>query len=498
MKITLRPGLLLLMLLLAGCIKDPFGDERTSRAMGNLPPQTHLFLHVTQEQVTLSDTLLDGTILTRLYTTGLDTTPSRQIIHWWGDDPDGIVAGYYFQWDYMGAPLYTTAEYDTFYVPIRSRYDEFSFKVWAVDDQGLQDPTPAQLRFPVFNTPPTLSFRLDSNPRVTGNNNVTAYTFPTRTFVWDAADDDGKETLTHIYYALDDTSNWVALAGDVDQITLRELAPGEHRFYVKAEDISGATSPVLSFPDPNDSSCPQRWVVKSLQGEVLLVNDFAQDQNLYQVQSFYTQILDQLIGPAGYSIWEIGSSATPLINAQNALPYSSLDIEANLAYFRKVIWFAHLGRPHLTAAGLSITRFAGKGGHIFITNGNEEMPDSTWTFTNLDSVYRLNPGGRLLAGIKVLASFGSSEDARLDLSLEKLIGNRVSALIPGAGAEVVLRMEPDSSATVTVPYKGSPPVALRYPIGTGGCIYFSLPLHLCNGNANMVEFMRYILFEEFD
>jgi len=500
MNMNYRHGLLLLLaVLFAGCgIKDPFGDDRTSQKLGNLPPQTHLFLHVTQEQITLSDTLLDGTIQTRLYTTGLDTTPSRQIVHWWGDDPDGTVAGYYYQWDYQSEPVFTTGEYDTFYVPIRSQYDEFSFKVWAVDDQGLEDPTPASLRFPVYNTPPSIAFRLNSNPVITGNPNVVAYTFPTRTFVWDAFDDDGKETITHIYYALDDTSSWIPLAGDADQITLRDLAPGRHRFFVKAQDISGATSPTLSFPNPDDPNMPLHWEVKPVQGQILLVNDFAQDQSLYQVQGFYTRILDQLVGPADYSVWEIGSNTTPLINSQNALPHSSIDIEAYLAYFDKVIWFSHLGRPHLTAAGQGITRFTGKGGKIFISNGNEERPDSTWTFTSLESVYRLNPGGRLLAGVRILASFGTPQDPQLDLSLEKLIGNRVSALVPGAGADVVLRMEPDSTAAVTVPYKGSPPVALRFQIGPGECIYCSLPLHLCNGNANMTEFFRYILFDEFN
>lgn len=499
MKSTTRRLVLSLALaLLSGCgLKDPFGDERTSKPAGNLPPQTHLFLHVTQSQVTLTDTLLDGTIVTRFYTTGLDTTPSRQIVHWWGDDPDGTVAGYYYQWDYQPAPLYTTAEYDTFYVPIRSRYDEFSLRVWAVDNQGLQDPTPAQLRFPVYNTPPVIAFRLNSNPAITGNPNVTAYTFPTRTFVWDAADADGRQTITHILYALDDTTEWQQLPGDADQVTLRDLAPGEHRFFIKAVDVSGATSKTLSFPDPADPAVPLHWVVKPVQGELLLVNDFAQDQTLYQVQKFYTQILDQVVGPNGYSVWEIGSDRTPLINSQNALPYSSFDIEANLSYFKKVIWFAHLGRPNLSAAGLSLTRFAGRGGRILISNGNEEVPDTTWTFTSIDSVYRLNPGGRLLAGIKVLASFGGANDAALDLSLEKLIGNRVSALVPGPGAEVVLRMEPSATASVTVPYKGSPPVALRYPIGPGECIYLSLPLHLLDGRKNMTEFFRYLLFEEF-
>ncbi|MBN2354785.1 hypothetical protein JXO59_01660, partial [candidate division KSB1 bacterium] len=231
---------LLMLTMVSGCgLKDPFGDNRTSKPLGNQPPETHLFLFVDERQVTVSDTLPDGQVVINVYTVGLDTTPSRQILHWWGDDADGEVVGYYYQWDYQFEPTYTTLEYDTFYVPIRSRYDEFTFKVWAVDDKGLQDPSPAELRFPVFNTPPTIQFRLNSNPRITGNPEVTNYTFPTRTFIWEAADDDGRETITAIYYALDDTSNWTQLTGTEDQITLRNLEPGEHTFFVKAQDVSG-------------------------------------------------------------------------------------------------------------------------------------------------------------------------------------------------------------------------------------------------------------------
>ncbi len=477
-----------LLLLLSRCgLDDPFGDQRPSALVGNQPPETHLFLFVNERQITITDTLPNGQVVTKVYTVGLDTTPSKQIVHWWGDDADGQVVGYYYQWDYQPSPVYTTLEFDTFYVPIRSRYDEFTFKVWAVDDKGLQDPTPAELRFPVFNTPPTIKFRLNSNPRITGNPEVTSYTFPTRTFIWEVADDDGRETVMAVYYALDDTTHWIKLPGSADQITLRGLSPGEHTFYLKAQDIAGAFSQTISFPDRNDPQVPNHWVVKPVKGEVLLVNDYAQDQNLYQVQKFYENILDQVIGNNNYSVWEIGSERTPTINAQNALPYSSIDIEANLSYFSKVIWFAHLGRPHLSKAGLSITRFMNNGGKIFITNGNEEVPDTTWTFVDIDSVYRLNPGGRLLPGVNVLASFGSPNDEALDLNIEKLIGNRVSALIPGKGAEVVYRMQPDSTTSIIVPYKGSPPVGLRTRIGKGECIYFSLPLHFCDGKKNMVE-----------
>jgi len=51
---------------------------------------------------------------------------------------------------------------------------------------------------------------------------------------------------------------------------------------------------------------------------------------------------------------------------------------------------------------------------------------------------------------------------------------------------------------VRVPYTGSPPVAVRYRIGAGESIYFSLPLHFCNGNDNIEDILKYILLEEFE
>ncbi|MDZ7723949.1 MAG: hypothetical protein U5R06_14355 [candidate division KSB1 bacterium] len=494
-----KTSLIILMVafLMSCSLDDPFGDKRVSEPVGNHPPDTHLFLMVDQQQSTVYDTLDNGDIVSDFYTTGLDTTPSKQVLHWWGDDPDGQVMGYFYQWDFDPEPTYTTQESDTFYVPIRTDYDEFSFSVWAVDDQGLEDPEPVTLRFPVFNSPPTIMFALNSNPQVRGNANVTSYTFPTRTFIWDAQDPDGRETITHIEYALDDTSEWQRLDGSVNQITLRDISPGEHRFFVRAVDISGATSDAVSFPDPTDPNVPNRWQVKEPKGDILLVNDYAQDQTKREIETWYTDILDQLVSPEGYSIWEIGSVGSPSINAQNTLPYSSIDIQANLGYFDKVIWFSHLGRPNLTDAGLSITRFVKNGGHIFISNGNEERPDTTWTFTDIDSVYRLNPGGRLFSGVRVNASFETASDSLYDLELGQLLGNRVSALIPGSQSDVIYRMQHDSTTTMQVPYSGAPAVGLRYRVGEGACIYFSLPFHFCYGRDNVVDVMRYILFEEF-
>jgi len=474
----------LVVLIFVSCDLNIFNEEKKSNPVQNLAPETYLFLF----------TLNDSTI-------GIDTTASKQIIHWWGDDPDGNVIGYYIQWNYQPEPVWMTEEYDTFYVPIRTDYDEFTLRVWAVDNDSLMDPTPATQTFPVFNSYPEISFRNRSNPPVpSGNPDVIAYTFPTRTFVWDAFDPDGDETISNIFYTLDDTSNWTSLPGNIKSITLTDLSPGSHRFFLKARDIAGAESEIISFPDPDDDMTPNTWIVKQPIGDVLLVNDFAQDQTNYTVQNFYKERLNNIIGQDGYSIWEIGTTSTPVINPQNQLPYATADIKANLNYFKKIIWFSHLGRPNLTEAGLSLTQYIANGGQVFITNGNEEIPDTTWGFTQIDSVFRLNPGGRLLSGIDVLSEFSSDTTINnsLDLTIGKLIGNRVSALIPGPDAEIIYRMQPDSTATVTVPYKGSPPVGIRYNLGKGKSVYFTLPLNYCDGKGNVEDLLRYILEVEFN
>ena len=484
---------MLIFILIVFCDKNPFHPEKKSLPIGNQPPETFLFLFVMPDTVITADSVIIDSV-------GIDTTTSKQVLHWWGDDSDGEVIGYYIQWDYQSEPAWTTSEYDTFYTPIRTKFDQFTFKAWAVDNDSLMDPTPAIQIFPVFNSNPEIEFKIKSNPPASsGNPNVIAYTFPTRTFFWDVHDPDGNETVVKIYYSLDDTTEWIELPGEKRNITLTDLTPGEHRFFAMAEDIAGARSSVISFPDPNDQETPNTWIVKKPIGSILLVNDFAQDQNTHEVQDIYETMLTNIVGEQNYSVWEIGTSRTPAINPQNSLPYATADIKAYLDYFEKVVWFSHLGRPNLSSAGLSLTQYIASGGKVFISNGNEEIPDTSWTFTDIDSVYRLNPGGRLMPGVDVLSSFTNNDlDSTLNLTIGKLIGNRVSALIPGPNGEIVYRMEPDSTASVTVPYKGSPAVGIRYEVGLGKSIYFSLPFHFCDGKQNLEEVLRYILLDEFE
>jgi len=491
-------------------IKNPFLEKLDNKEHGNIPPETYFFIFFNTDTTYGQDTtwISDQAVITKdTVISSLDTTASRQKIYWWGEDQDGEVIGYYYQWSYMTEPAFTVAEAGTFYVPIRQKYDRFEFFVQAVDNDSMIDPSPARMSFPVYNSNPNIDFRLNSNPSApAGHPNVTAVTFPHRTFIWDATDPDGNETIVAIHWALDDTSSWHVINKEnnylTDQVTITSdncLVEGYHKFFVKAVDIAGAQSKTIMFPDSLDDEVPNRWYVQEARGSVLLVNDYAQDQSEYHVQSFYEDILQEVVADT-YSVWEIGSTTN---NLQNSLPYTSTDIEAYLGYFDKVIWFAHLGSPHISEAGLSITKYVKNGGKIFITNGNEEIPDTTWTFTNIDSVYRLNPGGRLLPGIDINAHFGDNEELNnaLTLNNDQLIGNRVSALVAGneEGVDDIYTMQHPDSTSVSVPYLGTPSVCVRYKPSyiEGMSIYFSLPLHYCNGYNNVKDLLDHILNVEF-
>lgn len=496
--------ILILSLVIFTCDKNPLHSDRDSQPYRNKAPETFLFLFISPDTTSDPDSL---------YSPGIDTTASKQILYWWGEDGDGQVIGYYYQWDYQDEPVWTTAEYETFYVPIRSSYDEFTFTVWAVDNDSLIDPTPAIQMFPVFNSFPEISFKINSNPKVlAGDPNVISYTFPTRTFFWDISDTDGIETVTSILWALDDTTEWniIERNGQVlpDHITITGIEQGYHTFFAKAVDIAGAESNTIFFPNTTDDQIPDKWYVKSPEGEVLLVDDYAMGQTDGSAQQFYADILESIVG--SFSVWEIGntSSWNP-INSQNALPYAIADIEANLNYFENVIWFSHLGPPNISEAGLSITKYINNGGKILIANGNETFPDTNWTFTDIDSAYRINPAPiRLLTGFKINALFGDenlNDLLGLEIGSENIyfntISNKVSGLIPGSHSEIIYRLEHGDSTGIPVDqiYSGEPVVGIKYDPSflSGKSIYYSLPLHACDNKRNVKHLIEYILNEEF-
>ncbi len=426
-------------------------------------------------------------------------TTSRQELHWWGDDIDGDILGYYYRWSSDSNWTYTSFESGVFYVPIRSDLDVFSFEVKAVDDSGLEDSTPSKIVFPIKNSAPEILFRYLSNPQISDIGSDTSFTFPTRTFVWDLYDQDGNETITDIYYALDDTCDtcWTRLEGDAPSITLTEIPDGPHTFYLKCKDIAGAESELISFPDSANVSEAQVWQVKEVSGDILIVDDYPLD-NSNTTLSWYSSLMDTIVGEGEYSFWEIGDE----------LPFSSTDITANLNYFKHVLWFTAYNNTAsandtYNGAEASIINFLMGGGNLFINP--IDFSDTTFTWFPLDSLVTLNPSGRLFTD-RVIES---PIDSTLNLAVSHLIAVKVKGFWPDESefhttTEFYRMSDPQSGDG----WEGNPTVCSigQYQVSptelSGKIVMMTLPLHdgyrpKLQGNGSSIKFFEYLINQEF-
>tara|TARA_B110000444_G_scaffold7663_1_gene6870 strand:+ start:1421 stop:2944 length:1524 start_codon:yes stop_codon:yes gene_type:complete len=426
-------------------------------------------------------------------------TTSKQKIHWWGEDPDGNVEGYFYKWSSDTGWSYTDLESGVFYVPIRTDLDIFSFEVKAVDNDSLIDQTPSKITLPIKNSSPTISFRYLSNPLIADIPGDTNFTFPTRTFVWDLYDQDGNETITDVFYSLDDTCNscWNKMPGDLTSITLTELAEGSHVFYVKCQDIAGAFSPIIQFPDSLRPSEVQNWKVKPVKGDVLIVDDYPLD-NANNALNWYTGMMDTLLGDESYSFWEVGDE----------LPYSSTDIAANLNYFKHVVWYTAYNNTAsandtYNRAEANLVNFIMNGGNLFINPIDFE--DTTFTWFPLDSVRTLNPNGRLYTG-KVIES---PLDTSLNLSVSHLIAVKVKSFWPKASSfEMITELYHMADPTGNDNWNGNPTVGSigQYKVSptelSGKVVILTLPLHdgyrpKLQGNGSAIKLFKYLFEDQF-
>jgi hypothetical protein len=282
-------------------------------------------------------------------------------------------------------------------------------------------------------------------------------------------------------------------AAAYSSITLTDIEPGYHRFYIQAIDIAGAESNIAFFPDDTNPNEPGFWRVIPVRGDVLLVDDFVQDsQN--NAQNWYRSVLDSLLGADQFSVWEIGKE----------LPYSSSDVSANLKYFNKIIWYAaYTGGETYHEAGSSLLNFVMDGGHLFLNA--PELKDSTFSWFPLQDVSVINPSGRLLSG----ATLESQMTDSLDLVLSSLVAIRVKEFSPDSSEfSFIKSLYKLEEADSTDEWSGSPNVCSlgRFQISpteeSGKVVLFSIPIHngsipVLEGGTSAAGFIDYLLKEEF-
>ena len=327
------PCIVLVIVLLSGCSK-----RYPSEPVPNQPPKTYIALDP------------DG---------ALRRTVSLQHIHWWGVDPDGFVVGYYFSLDNQHWTF--TTQTDSVFTFRLNRLDTtYSFYVAAIDDQGVRDPHPATLQYPVQNTPPNVAYLLTSA--------VPETTYTVATFQWTGTDIDGNETITNYFYALDDTSNpsrWKSLPGSANLVTLFKgdgLVEGNHAFYLKAQDVAGAYSKTVRMPDTN-----KVWYVREPKGDFLIVRDYLPSDF---ATTFYKTIFDTLMGGrlGSKDMLDIKLGASAISKGKFVPPLINPTFTETLKLFKYVFWYGD-NAPSLDILQASLPGFKKAGGKIFLAAG---------------------------------------------------------------------------------------------------------------------------------
>jgi hypothetical protein len=496
-------------------------EEGVNNPVGNQPPDTGLFLYP------------DSTI---------SQQPSRLNVHWWGDDPDGLISGFYIMWEGIDTGWsFTTSNDSIFALPIGSSDTSYLFLAAAVDasgngvhdnsvvqngidfgpepfndgngngvynegesfnDIGLIDPTPASLIFPIKNTPPVVVW-----------NDLTVLpdtSFPVMTFKWDADDLDGVESIKFINIALNDTNNFVALNGSVSLITLRiknlqnsipemeilingsdqnifpELLPGvllndNNKFYVQAEDLSGAKSQIISLPDSNDI-----WYVKKPKGQVLIFDDFHGGTADGQATTFYNQVFSEIDGGSLAGKFDVYD----LFN--QPLPFESVTLFETMKLFDYTFWYS-ASDPRLDLLNLVTNKYLQTGGKIAFSMTFQQSSDDFTIdlsilqgFIPIDSISA--PLSFLLSGADVLPSSPDTSYADYPPLKTTTTISFVRTFVPNIVVTTELYNLISQQITGNISFITNDKTEF----------FIGLPLHKCNGGEQNVDSLLYkVFFEEF-
>lgn len=325
-------------------------DDTITKPKPNQPPRTFLWIQ--------TDT-----------TQELNPTISRQIIRWWGEDPDGLIRGYlfaYFNTDSvppntipdtlgyswvvkndtaMAFPLFTARERFTVIVRAVDNTFKEQLDVGAIvrlkpvpfwdknmnkflDNGDVElvtmkeaiDPTGAKQIFPIKNTPPVVEFAKDPlDPLKTIQQPDT--TFPVATFSWVGTDLDGDQTIKSYRINLNapnDTSRWFEFPAYNTMITIE--AP--------RSKTDGATGEVTA--NVYSGIFPTMFKIGEVQG--LKLND---TNRIYlQAKDLAGDFSPVVSLPSGNKIWYVKKPTSKLLVVSN---YGSADLPTIIGNYRN--WF---------------------------------------------------------------------------------------------------------------------------------------------------------------
>jgi len=479
-----------ILLLNSACQKGINGEENA-----NLNPETHCIV----------DTIIR---------TGPDRLNSQVNVQWWADDPDGYISGYEYYFETSGASVpdwnYTVLTDSIFILSTPPGQDtlDFRFVVRAIDNLGLPDPTPAELTFPIKNSPPSISF-------VDGPNNPVC-SYPVMKFFWSAEDPDGIENMSHYEIVWNDTTlvpieipiNASAATFETMDVTDDNAAftiylnnsinpetysidnvmlNDSNRLYIRVIDKSDSASDYVGS---------YSMYIKKPSSDILLINAYG---NAGVAEgAFYESQMD-LLGFTEYetsNLFSTDSEGEALELAPDNLTQSRI-----FELFHTIIWYGNNASSSLSLAQRSTGEFFDNGGKmlmsIYVSSSFDEQ-SSFLEFTPISTLEEPIDTTLLLSD----TSTGVALDANWpQLESTAFVGVvRPFDLVPGATAIYEANIIARDDATNTFSdWQGASSVIAKKSDASGETqfILSTLELHKLDGAMNMNLFMEQVLVEEF-
>lgn len=497
---------MLSVLLLVSCRKDFEGDAAAYSA-----PETYMIVDSVKRDTTHF----------------LITTVKA---YWWGSAPKGFIKGFEVSTDGMKTWNFTTEQSGTFLLnlPMGVKKGELPVYVRAIDNQGLTDPTPARMVFPIENSTPRV--KLDAGLPLPDNS------FPVIKMYWIASDIDGLGDIDHYDLAWNDTSGSLfSLPGTVIESVINDTSANVsvriegqrnngiftstcHVFTgTKTVPVSGTleglqynatnTLYVRAIDKTGNTSA---WIKDSLYvkrpaSDILLVN--ALYANNTQIQNFYTT---QLAGSM------VNRDSLEVLRGVNSLSGNSefyadaLTQKRTFNLFKHILWLTDDPNT-LNTAQLTTTDFFNQGGTMFIyAQFGDDFPVNAQVLSFTPAQKLVDPAsnpaiinGRFrmdntssalpaLAGWPVLQFNGPITAAR------PFITNPTSSGIYQYDSLMysVLRVQ---TATGSPVWDGPSTMLsrrVRISAGKADMILSTLPLQYLNGNNNIDSMFKHVFIDE--
>ena len=451
---------------------------------------------------------------------------SSQIrISWWGNDPDGYVAGFEYAINDTseGAWSFTTRTDSMFILPITEgqKVDDVLFKVRAIDNDGAKDPVGASLEYPIINSSPSAKFKPNEIPADT--------MFGIASFGWTIDDPDGLLNVRSTQIAFNDTlDGWVdipfnstnngelfisvsvdnksagvktgqvylgrsyssAIDDDGNPILVDGIEVGAlNTAYVRTIDAAGAVS------DRDEI----QWFVKEQKSKVLLLNDIGKNSSLEEMNWHISYLKELGIAP---DVWLIntGQPALGTIELSDQFPkVVDPTLKKTLAQWDHIYWVSDdVDRNIVHALDITSDFFAG-GGSMFVTIPMKEVSqeDVIFNFLPVDSIGYF-PSGGIETGFVINA--GTEVSPVIDSKAPTLkFESRVVGWYPlKAISGSSLLYESDYRATTLLGFIRDYSIMEGVSIKNteGNLIYFGMDLTKLNGNNNMKDFIEYMCVQQ--